>query len=192
MARKTRDYKAEYARRIARGLKRGKSRTRARGHGKSPKAKRRTLDKDTKERLEFAYSLFRSGKSLSESSRQASITAERLQRFLRENGLVRKRKGKWIFPPDNRIREIDMLSTAGWVTVRVKGFNKASVIGHHRQAVRKFKDTTDVSALKPFIGKAIEDVRGKTHHFETRPNVLLQSFNSGRASFEHIYNLVSN
>lgn len=191
MARKPRDHKAEYARRLELGRKRGYSRARARGHSPLRKKKPKRESEELKERLELAFALFRESKNLSKSAKTSKVSTERFRLFLRENSLARKRNGQWRLLTDERPRQIEMLSVAGWVAVTVRGLKLASEIGKHRAAVRAFKDSGDVSALAPFVSKSITDIDGKTHPFETRPNMLLRSFKTGRGSFEQIYKLVS-
>ncbi len=191
MASKPRDYKAEYARRLELGRKRGYSRARARGHSSTRQKEPKRESAKLKDRLEQAFALFRESKNLSKSARTSKVSTERFRLFLRENALARKRNGQWRLSADNRPRQIEMLSVAGWVAVTVHGFKFASEIGKHRAAVRAFKDSGDESALAPFVGKSITDIDGKTHQFETRPNMLLRSFKTGRGSFENIYKLVS-
>lgn len=191
MASKPRDYKAEYARRLELGRKRGYSRARARGHSPSRKKEPKRESAKLKARLELAFAHFRESKNLSKSAKTSKVSTERFRIFLRENSLARKRNGQWRFLTDNRPRQIDMLSVVGWVPVTVRGFKLASEIGKHRAAVRAFKDSGDESALTPFVGKSITDIDGQTHQFETRPNMLLRSFKTGRGSFEQIYKLVS-
>jgi hypothetical protein len=192
MARKPRDYKAEYARRIERGRKRGHSRARARGH-KPPResiAKRNTAS--VRERLDAAFEEFRKTKNLNRSAKSAKLSAERFALFIRQNRLARKHKGKWRLLPDKRPRDVDMLEAGlGWVVVRVSGFKPASEIGKHKAAVKAFKNNGDETVLAPFIGKSIVDVDGKRHEFETRPNALLRHFKTGRGSFEQTYKLIN-
>ena len=191
MSTRSRDHKAEYARRIELGLKRGHSKARARGHRPTPRDAGPTNDTPATKRLELAYDAFRESRNLSKSAKAARVSPERFRLYLRANKLVRKRGGHWSLLPDNRVRELEMLTTQGWKAVIVRGFSLASEIGQHRAAVKRFKDTGDEGLLSEFVGRTVTEVDGKVHGFETRPNVLLRVFKTGRGSFEQVYKVLS-
>ena len=83
MVRAPRDYKAEYARRTARGTAMGISRSQARGHPKpkessvSSKRPPRPIEDD---RLQLAFKVLRQEKSLTAAARAAKVSPERLRR----------------------------------------------------------------------------------------------------------------
>ena len=191
MARKPRDYQAEYARRLELGRKRGHSKARARGHGvrlpTSPKVPNAVLS----ERLDQAYAVFRDSRNLTRSAKAAKVSPERFRAYLRANKLVRKRGNAWSLLADNRVRRIEMLTEQGWKVLVVRGFQAASEIGSHSAAVRQFKDSGDVRPLAPFVGKGVTDIDDGQHVFETRPNHILRAIKSGRGSFEQVYRIVS-
>ena len=191
MSTKPRDHKAEYARRIELGLKRGHSKARARGHRPATRDAGPPRDTPATKRLEFAYDEFRESRNLSKSAKAARVSSERFRLYLRANKLVRKRGGHWSLLPDNRVRELEMLTTQGWKVVTVQGFGLASEIGEHRAAVKFFKDTGDEGLLSKFAGRAVTEVDGRIHGFETRPNVLLRVLKTGRGSFEQVYKIIS-
>jgi hypothetical protein len=85
MAKKPRDHKAEYARRIQKALKDGFTRTQARGHAKSdeaPISKRRSPKPLDDARLQRAIKDLRKNKKLSEAAKAARISPERLRAAL--------------------------------------------------------------------------------------------------------------
>ena len=84
MKTRSRNYKAEYARRIARGTAKGISRSQARGHPKPSEAavtSKRPPRPIEDERLQLAFKVLRQEKSLSAAARAAKISPERLRHF---------------------------------------------------------------------------------------------------------------
>ena len=81
--------------------------------------------------------------------------------------------------------------SAGERELIVRGFEPASWAMSHRNAVKEFRDTGDISHLKPFEDVSITDVRGHSHDFETRPNVLYRLAASGGEPYEQIYKLLT-
>lgn len=79
MARKARDYKAEYARRVANATARGKTRAQARGHANEPVERR-----ERRQRIRAQY-----GVSPERLSRLRRAAAEHVETQLRAAGTVR-------------------------------------------------------------------------------------------------------
>lgn len=191
MARK-RDYKAEYARRIARGKARGLSRSQARGH---PKAEERYATgkksaPETNDQLEAALRNLRQGQSLKQSAKDANVSEERFRRFVKGNQLASFVGRRWTLD-DNRTRQIAMIKGSTQTTIFVPGFSEASEIGKHHNAVNRFLKTNDPSPLEPFIGQSVKDVRGKNHPFETDPNSLYRLAAKDEPAFHEIYQIVA-
>jgi hypothetical protein len=82
--RSQRNYVAEYARRVARAVAKGFSRSQARGHPKpteaavSAKRRPRPIEDD---RLQLAFRVLRQEKSLTAAARAAKVSPERLRRY---------------------------------------------------------------------------------------------------------------
>lgn len=94
MAKKKRDWKKDYARRMARGKARGLSKSQARGH---PKAGERSISPKRKKPdagLEKALRLLSQLETQSAAAKKAGIAQERLSRFVRENNLVTGKVGR--------------------------------------------------------------------------------------------------
>ena len=66
----------------------------------------------------------------------------------------------------------------------------ASKIGRFMSAVSQFLRTNNPAGLREFEGVSVTDVSGKTHPFETRPNRLYRLASAHDQSFEHIYRIV--
>lgn len=187
-----RDFKAEYARRVARGLRRGFSRAQARGHPKvgeshiSPTLQKASFDP----RLEQGLKGLRQGKSLTAAARQIRTSPERLRRYVNRAGVVEKRRGRWIASDDNRHRELAFFSRGKVLTITVADFATAALIGRYMAGVSQFLRTNDPGHLEPFAGESVNDVSGQNHPFETRPNVLFRLDSVGGETFEQVYRIV--
>ncbi len=189
MARK-RDYASEYRRRIERGLKRGWSRSKARGHGMTTKRRRKATPRKYGKEFELALRGLRLFNNQRLAAKSGGISTKRFRQFLREKRLAHFRKGRWRFT-DRRVRTVRAITTRGDNPSTVKGFDAASAVMSHREAVRKFLLDPDPKLLEPFRDWPITDVEGRTHHLETRPNVLYRLSAAGTESYEEIYRLIT-
>lgn len=185
-----RDYKTEYARRIARGQSRGLSRSEARGHARAGEGGSKAAAKPIEEqRLQFALQAIRKEGNLSRAARAAKISPERLRKFAVEKGAIEKSKGRWRIR-HNLPRRMHLFSNGRLIEVTLGDFDSASLVGRYLNAVKMFLDTNRAAVLSPFTGHSVRDVTGKDHPLETRPNVLYRLAASGDHSFEQIYRLV--
>jgi hypothetical protein len=112
VARKNRDYKAEYTRRIERGLTQGLSRSQARGHPgpAEPPVTKATAKVGYNVRLEAGFKALKEGKTLTESAKEVRIAPERLRHYLQSQGIGRKVRGRCMAGPDNRKRHMLLYS----------------------------------------------------------------------------------
>ena len=180
-----RDYKAEYARRMERGL----SKAQARGHAKPHEQPLRPKSPEIDPKLEQALRIMRRTDSQSAAAKQVGVSAERLRRFLYQNSLASRKRGKWIFT-DIRGRRMLVLSDGQARPLIVPGFDDASLVGRHLNAVEAFRNENDPAYLDDFVGLSVRDSTGKSHLLETRPNVLYRLAAHGSEVFEEIYQLV--
>jgi len=187
----SRDYKAEYARRISEAAKRGLSRSQARGHSRSGEAALKPpkiAKPDPK--LEAALKELRKTGNQGASAKVAGVSTERFRRFLRDQKLAERKSRRWIIT-DSRPRSLEIIAEGRRHHIVVAGFEAASIVGKHNAAIRHFLETNDASLLAPFKGATIEDIPGHSYILETRPNVLYRLMDEGAGSYENIYRIVA-
>jgi hypothetical protein len=186
MARK-RDYRAEYARRIANAEMRGLTRSQARGHARPGEATLRS-SRSAPENLEAAFREMRRVGSQTAAAKAYNIAPERLRRFIREHSLAERHGRTWQFT-DARTREMQVISGGDVYRVRLAGFDQASLNGKHLAAVKAFLTSNDIELLRPFEGQSVIDAKGKSHPLETNPNILHRLAAAGGEVFHEIYRL---
>ena len=187
---RTRDHKAEYARRISSAERRGLSRSQGRGHarhGEAPAKLRPPIPHD--DRLEAGLKLLRQTGNQSRAAKEAGVSPERLRRFLRENALAERRGRQWHFS-DQRPRRITVISNGEARERVLLGFDQASLNGRYLNAVRLFLGSNDVELLIPFEGQAVIDAKGRSHPLETDPNTLHRIAAQGDEVFHNVYRLI--
>jgi hypothetical protein len=188
---RSRDYKAEYARRIARGLAQNLSRSQARGHPRAGEAHASSglAPATYNRRLEHGLGLLREGQTLTGAAQSIGVSSERLRHYLNRTGIVKKQGRRWVVLADHRPREMKLFSEAQVLHVLVNVDN-ASLVGRYMSAVGHFLETNNPRFLRPFSGVAVVDVYGHAHLLETRPNVLYRLDSTGEESFEQVYRIV--
>lgn len=189
MGRKKRDYKAEYARRIARGKKLGLSKSQARGHAKPGEKSIRVKAVKSDALLEAALrNLSKIGKQ-GEAAKRAGISAERFRRFLYDNSLATRKGRKWVIH-DNRLKQLRSIIDGRYVDLKLRG-DQVSLNGKFMAGVGRFLKTNDYSFVEPFIGQSVRDAKGKRHVFETDPNTLYRLSGAQDEPFEQNYRIIA-
>jgi hypothetical protein len=192
MPTRQRNFRVEYARRIANAQKLGRSRSQARGHPKAAESSVRAVPggrpiEDA--RLQLGLKVLRQKRSLSAAAREARISPERLRRRAIEKNLIEKHGRRWSVRHDLPRRML--LYTRGQaISIVVGDFDSASRIGRFMAAVGKFLTTNNPAGLAEFAGQSVRDVSGVTHVFETRPNALYRITSFTDQTFEQIYRIV--
>jgi hypothetical protein len=192
MAKLKRDYAAEYARRIANGLREGRTRAQARGHPgvgqRSPPKSR--ADPDFDEKLEDGFRKMRDGKSLAQAAKEVHVAPERLRRYVTRQGVAERRGRRWVVLRDTRRRRVQLYSN-GEERVITVGSAEAKSVGGFMSSVGQFLETNDTGYISFFTGASVVDVHGKAHPFETDPNTLYRLAHSGGETFDNIYRIVA-
>lgn len=179
----SRNYRAEYRRRLARAASRGLGRTQARGHARG--AIRYEPE------LEAALKSIRDGQSLSAASRSHHVAPERLRAYLGSTGVGKKVGRSWTIGTDNRPRVLPIFSRGRRHEITVRDYESARVVGLYMQTVYgPFLERNDASVLAPFAGQGVHDTHGRFYPFEVRPNELYRLTLAGPEPFEQIYQIV--
>lgn len=188
---KQRDYKAEYAKRVAKGLSSGLTRSQARGHpgpGETLKTAAKSLNQYDPQ-LEAAVKEIRNGKSLSKASKSVGVSAERVRTYLSGQGIAAKIGRRWQVGKDTRKRSIPIYSQGEMRTITVRGYEAARLIGEYFAAVARFLETNDPAYLQPFVGKSVIDASGVRHPFETDMNTLYRLTQADGGDFQRLYRI---
>lgn len=186
----SRDYKAEYRRRLERGAARGLSRAQSRGHARASETPIRPIRAASSPALETALRILRATNDQGLAAKSAGVSPERFRRFLRDNKIAEREGRRWLLD-DRRTREMSLISEGRNKVVRIGGFDAASRIGSHYAAVGAFFDDPDINRLTPFAGDGVTDVTGQFHPFETNPNVLYRLAHADGEGFEAIYRIIT-
>lgn len=192
MARKPRDFPAEYARRIKNALGKGFTRSQARGHakaGEEPISKRRSPQPLDDARLQRAVKDLRKNGSLTGAAKTAGISPERLRKALLDKAAIEKQGRRWSVKP-NLPRKVLIYSEGREYTPTVDSYDQASLAGKYIDAVGDFWTTVDRSHLEDFVGKSVTDIKGRDYPLETNPNALFRLRKVSRTTFEEVYRIV--
>lgn len=185
---RVRDHEAEYRRRRERGRERGLTPSQARGHARAHEVGLKAKPIKSDERLETALRELRRTNNQAKAAKEAGVSAERFRRFLREQKLAQRRGRVWEIT-DKRPRGMTAMTTRGAIDLTLPDYDTASLVGEHNAAVKAFRDTNDISHLRPFNERTVKDTSGRTYVLETRPNVIRRLEASGE-TFEQIYRIV--
>ena len=187
-----RDHKAEYRRRVERGLAHGLTRQEARGHGAlkpSPTKGSNNLPYNAK--LEEALKRLRKpGVSLSQVARDAHVSRERLSGYAKTVAGAHRDGKIWRFD-DRRIRRMAIIEAdeEAPVMVRVPGFEDAHRAGLHAyeaaQALLNRKQRPDFH--RRWEGVRVRDVDGRWHTLSTDFSQILRAILTQDYSFERFY-----
>ena len=189
MPKRKRNYKQEYARRVARGKQKGLSRSAARGHpraGERPKPPAaRTVDPGS--RQELALKIMRRGHSLRSAASVYHLSEERLMTYLKEQTEARREGRKWRII-DRRRRQFPFYSDGSVVTPTMS-VDETAKAGRYMQGVKRFLRTGDADFLAPFAGEGARDVNGKLHPFELDENTLYELDHRDEAVIPELYRI---
>jgi hypothetical protein len=192
-----RDYKAEYRRRIERALNSGLSRAQGRGHPGAGEPYIRPRKQPRRQlfdgKLEKALKeLRKGGATLSGVARNASVSRERLSRYIKSVAGARREGRRWLFD-DKRVRRMEIITTEQWrpVKLRVRGFEPASRAGSHAQEAAQalLDQRLGPEFIRKWEGQGIEDVRGRWYTLSTDLNQIYSAVLMNDYSFENYYRI---
>ena len=192
MAKKVRNYREEYRRRIARAQAWGLSRSQARGHPRPGEKGIRAKPKSSLEDARIHQGLvgMRKGHSLAAAARSAGISSERLRQFVTEHKVGRKRRRRWQLIPSRLKWQWEVFSEGRLVSVVVGDPETSSLLAKYLNAVRRLLRHNDPTALRAFRNVSFRDVSRQRYVLETRPNVIFRLAHAERESPEDFYKLV--
>jgi hypothetical protein len=174
MAKRQRDYRKEYARRVALAAQKGLSRSAARGHPRAGERQKPPSAKavDPYSREEQALKMMRRGSSLRDASKHYRMSQERLRAYIKETTGATRENGRWKIV-DRRSRQFPFYSNGAVVTPWMN-VEQTSEVGHYMQAVRQFLRSGDTGFIEPFTGKGARDVNGRFYPLELDENTLYE------------------
>lgn len=189
MAKRRRDYHAEYLRRLERAKKRGLSKSQARGHPKAGEqgVQARKLAKLRDAKLQQGLRAIRKGDSLAEASRSAGLSPERLRKYLTDHKIAQKHNGRWRLIKKRQRWEWGIFTEGTMIFIVVSDPATSSLIGSYLNAVKQFVLTNDATLLKPYRNVSVKDEIGKKYVLETNPNALYRLHIAERETPEEHY-----
>lgn len=189
MAKRKRDYKQEYARRKQLARERGLSTSQARGHPRkgersvSEMKRKRYFPRTRKEEAaRRAIRRMTRGESMSRAARAEGISPSTVKRYGTEHGLLEHVPSEEArrFAPSYRVSRVPRfrLIQAGGLPVgpvQVDARN-ASILGSYWNAVKKWRQQGDASALEEFRGVVVNDVHGRRYTLAADPQEIDLAF----------------
>jgi hypothetical protein len=126
-----------------------------------------------------------------------------IRQAARAEGISLARVVRWAFPAlekrgrqyyatptDTLARTMQMLTPRGYQTVVLHGRNagqRASVLARYHNAVKRYLETGDTTALRDFRGKVVRAHNKVGYRFITDPATLDELARAGELSFETLY-----
>jgi len=107
---------------------------------------------------------------------------------LAKPALRKRRNGRWAVKGTERLlRVLQKLTPEGRQQIGVTDSRQASILGDYWNAVNRYRDTGDASAIKQFEGTHVIDADGKRVPLLTDLRELDRQGSAGSLSFETIY-----
>lgn len=140
-------------------------------------------------RLQRALTILRDRKDIAAAARSAGTSVAKFKREVLKRKIIKKRGKNWIVSRDLH-RQLLIYSDGKQVRVTLSGQRSARNAGKYMSAVGAFLRSNNIRILDQFIGRAVKDVAGKRHVFETNPNSLYRLASSTDEAFEAVYRIV--
>ncbi|MGC9953684.1 MAG: hypothetical protein ABSD21_05360 [Rhizomicrobium sp.] len=190
MKNRIRDFKKEYANRVKRGLAKGHSLSRARGHiSAADIRKSKPTIPDPNDPREKALQLMKAGATQKTAAKRTGVSVEKVRRYLKENTTAKLEGKKWVIM--DRRPTLMLIASRGKIYFIPVTYRSRSRVGHYWNNVNKFLATNDASYLARYAGKGIRDAEGNYHPWETGPNTLRKLDSIGELDFTEIYHDVA-
>jgi hypothetical protein len=140
--------------------------------------------------LEEGLRQIRGGGTIERTARRLGVADDRLRRYIAKTGVATRYRGRWQVGQDRRPRRLPIYSKARVIDVIVPGYDEAVLVGRYMNATALFQATNDPLVLGPYSGQSVTDTKGRSHPFETDPNVLYRLMAGGPEPFELVYRIV--
>jgi hypothetical protein len=131
------------------------------------------------------------GRSLTAAAREFHVSRRRLQGFLVQHRLAKRKGQRWVIK-DNWPRRVPVMTGGRFRVLTVRGYKEARLVGEHHNAAGEFVRTNDIQLIKPFSGRTVQTVSGRKYPLETSPNALHRIAAMDTPSFNEIYEITSN
>jgi hypothetical protein len=195
-----RDYKAEYQRRIARGVARNLTRSQARGHPGVREAyasgrSRAPLEK-ADAAIQKAIAAMRSGKSLAATAKAHKVSRERLSAFAKSSADATFSGKRWTFNGDSDRLHVPIIAKGhpNSVNIWVRGERSARLAGEHYEEAGRAIEKPSLFPMfeKRWSGVTITDLKGREFEFETDPNAVYRAMHADEVDWSRIYQRLTN
>jgi hypothetical protein len=190
---RSRDYRAEYRRRVQGGLSRGLSISQARGHARAGERPRppNPIPVNPKSKEEVAIRIMRdTGASLRYTARLTGLSEQHLRRYIKENVGAERVGRSWVFN-DQRPRRYPVYSENRLKTLTLTPPEASRAAEFMNAVCGRFLPSGDITFLVPFEGEGVTDINGRFHPFEVDPNRLYELDATGELNFPEFYRIIN-
>jgi hypothetical protein len=125
--------------------------------------------------------------SLRKAAREFGVAPGQVIRLGRP-ALRKQKNGRYAATRTDRLlRVLSVLTVYGKRELPFRDSRQASIVGRHWDAVQRYLQTGDDSALRKFHGKKVTDANGKRHLLLTDTAEIDRLGSAGVLSFESLY-----
>jgi hypothetical protein len=136
--------------------------------------------------LEVLKEMRKTGGTLDNVFLPKGMTRETVVRHVRS--ALQRSKDTWLARPYDTIsRALNIIENGQIRSIEVNDSEEASKVGRYGNAVKKYLETADESALEPFVGMQVWDSSGRLHTLETRPKQILEALRRSSTGTYEVY-----